>query len=240
VTGQLLDPAKAKAARSAAIANSRRLLRAARLLYGTDDLQALAASLLTIAHEELGKSILFEGVSRIDGNLDVRSVGSKSKPSRRIRDDHETKFAGAVGLILCYEAEDNITETFERILNRQLTRSESRMIGAHLIGGTLMTEMRSQGGLSEVLGSLPLAKKKALENLVEEQIEWVWRDYDDLWDSKLSGMYVDIDPDSMELSIPGQTDPPYFEHLCATLEKTLCRLESRFDAPHGASSEHKK
>ena len=221
-----LERTAARRASSDALLNSRRLLRAARLLYTEADFQPLATSLLALAHEELGKALLLRIVAEDGAELDSRAEKSDGTHSRRVIDDHGTKFALSVGLIIHDELELALIEAFERLLSRPLTVPERQVIGSGLVGGQMLSDMARDGALSKMLASLSPQRRQALSDIVEQSINWVRLEYDGLSSSKSRGLYVDIDLESMEILTPENSDPQQFTFLAARLEKALRRLEA--------------
>lgn len=186
----------------------------------------MACSLLALAHEELGKSILFRVVAKDPTSLRTRLESPNGGPRRPLVDDHGGKFDLAVGLIVHDDLERSVIQAFEYLLRRKLSPMEVRAVGSCLLGGRMRVELREGGLLSEIITELGPRRSDTLVDLVEEMIEWVRAEYDDLVKIKLRGLYVDLDPRTGEVLVPEEAALPDFRALSKRLEVAIERMKN--------------
>lgn len=215
----------------AALDNSDRLLRASRAMYMLEDFQPVAVSLLAVAHEELGKSIMLRAVSEGGAGLGSRSLPVDGHASRRILDDHEAKIRLAAGLVLHDELENVLVETFELISKRTLTPEEKRRVGRGLIGGHLVDDLGPSGQFPALMGDLSAPRADALRELARESMDWAGSEYYGLFEAKNRGLYVDLDAVTHEVLTPETASPVSFELVSGRLERAIERLRMRFMSP---------
>jgi len=223
---QATSEAAAASAAAAALTNASRLLAAGRLLYKRAEFQPTACSLLALAHEELGKSILFQVIAEGKADLHARLENANGGLRRLLVDDHGGKFDLAVGVIVHEGLENAVIDAFEHFLHRHLSGDECRTVGSSLLGNRIRRELTEGGVLSAIESELGSSRANSLVMLVGEMTDWATSEYDVLASIKLRGLYVDFDPESSEILTPEGVDLPDFRLLATRLESAIQRLRT--------------
>lgn len=216
----------AEKARTSALDNSARLLRASRLIYEAPYLQPIACTLLALAHEELGKAILYRVASEGMGDLGMRLENADGSGRRPLVDDHSGKFELAVGAIVHSDLEHLVLGAFEVFLHRALTHAEARQVGAFLLANRTRQELTEEGALSSLYVVLGKKRAETLVRLVEEMDDLAKAEYDDLSAVKLRGLYVDVSPGTEEVLTPNRLELPDFRYLASELETAIAKQQA--------------